>query len=360
MADDDDYLSDKFLVESSSTPSQPKTYAQRRKEAQKQAQIKNEENRLKSRRQRELESREEGLSKSLFERAKEEEESGIGTGNKALSMMMKMGFKPGQALGKSEDNGPLAIPPENDHDQTDESLETAAGPCRTGLSGTSKIASQHKTEPIPINEWMGKKGIGLGKRARAPSPTSAERVAKMAKMAEVTSHETYRDRARQEYEERRADGRLIPAQRTCETLDEKSGKSFNVLWLNPQNPDSFPEGLIDALADRSLVALSNQSPKHGVIQSRLKLQMQADALQPLNSGLDEDAPEEPLNVKEIFTPETIEEATHFLHLDAQDRLRLVLAYLRDKHAYCFWCGTQYDGPDEMDEQCPGPEEDAHD
>jgi len=106
--------------------------------------------------------------------------------------------------------------------------------------------------------------------------------------------------------------------------------------------------------------VSNQSPKHGVIQSRLKLQMQADALQPLNSGLDEDAPEEPLNVKEIFTPETIEEATHFLRLNAQDRLRLVLAYLRDKHAYCFWCGTQYDGPDEMDEQCPGPEEDAHD
>ena len=70
----------------------------------------------------------------------------------------------------------------------------------------------------------GKKGIGLGKRARAPSPTSAERVAKMAKMAETTSKEKYRDRARQEYEERRADGRLIPAQRTCATLDEKSGK----------------------------------------------------------------------------------------------------------------------------------------
>jgi len=157
MADEDDYLSDKFLVESSSTPSQPKTYAQRRKEAQKQAQIKNEENRLKSRRQLELESREEGLSKSLFERAKEEEESGINTGNKALSMMMKMGFKPGQALGKSEDNGPLATPPsELDRDHTDESSETAAGLSRTGLSGASKIASQHKTEPIPINEWMGK------------------------------------------------------------------------------------------------------------------------------------------------------------------------------------------------------------
>jgi hypothetical protein len=242
MADDeDDYLSDKFLVESASTAPPLKTYAQRRKQAQKQAQIKNEENRLKSQRQREQESREEGLSKSLFERAKEEEESGMSTGNKALSMMMKMGFKPGQALGKVEDSRPPATS-EPDHDYSEKRSEGATGSSQTKLSGVSHIPSQHKTEPIPINEWMGKllsptlhdliywrsvtgkKGIGLGKRARAPSPTSAERVAKMAKMAEVTSHETYRDRARQEYEERRAEGRLIPAQRTCGTLDEKSGK----------------------------------------------------------------------------------------------------------------------------------------
>lgn len=148
--EEDDYLSDKFLVDSALASSQPKTYAQRRKEAQKQAQIKNEENKLKSRRQRELESREEGLSKSLFERAKEEEASGIGTGNKALSMMMKMGFKPGQALGKPEDD---STSPDLDRDEL---LDPAAGPSQTGLSGASQNAPQHKTEPIPINEWMGK------------------------------------------------------------------------------------------------------------------------------------------------------------------------------------------------------------
>jgi len=147
--DEDDYLSDKFLVESASL-SQPKTYAQRRKEAQKQAQIKNEENRLKSRRQREQESREEGLSKSLFERAKEEEESGISTSNKALSMMMKMGFKPGQSLGIVKDVGSPAIPHEVDLDHVD---ELSAGPSR---NETSHSATQHKIEPIPINEWMGK------------------------------------------------------------------------------------------------------------------------------------------------------------------------------------------------------------
>lgn len=69
---------------------------------------------------------------------------------------------------------------------------------------------------------IGKKGIGLGKRAT--SPNTSERLAKMAKMAEEHEHQTYRDRARLEYEERRAESRLTPAQSTCITLDEKAGK----------------------------------------------------------------------------------------------------------------------------------------
>ena len=44
----------------------------------------------------------------------------------------------------------------------------------------------------------------------------------MARMAEEHTHASFRDRARQEYEERRASGRLHPAQRTCATLDEKA------------------------------------------------------------------------------------------------------------------------------------------
>ena len=53
---------------------------------------------------------------------------------------------------------------------------------------------------------VGKKGIGLGKRASSPS--SAERLAKMAKMAEEVKHHDFRERARDEYNNRRAEGRL--------------------------------------------------------------------------------------------------------------------------------------------------------
>ncbi|KAG6855031.1 hypothetical protein C0991_005960 [Blastosporella zonata] len=318
MSADDDYLSDKFLIPDASTTVPTKTYAQLRKEAERKAHLKNEQNKTKSRRQRELEAREEGLSKSLFERAKEEEDAGTSSGNKALSMMMKMGFKPGQSLGKLED--PPVKPPAasegNEH-------QTEAGP--SYLKSTTPV-SGHIVKPLPLNEWTGKKGIGLGKRARSPS-TSAERVAKMAKMAKETeevSHQDYRNRARREYEEKRAEGRL--------------------------------EGLMDALALRGATGLPHEY--HGEpIQVRLRKQMQADALRPL-----EETPLTPkgTTLAESFPPEVIEEAIPFLRLQAQDRLSLVLTYLRDVYDYCFWCGVQYDDDETMEKQCPGPDEESHD
>ena len=131
---------------------------------------------------------------------------------------------------------------------------------------SSSSSTSHRKVPLALNEWegvspsstssrslfwdatdtnrtvvlAGKKGIGLGKRPRAASPSASERLAKMARMAEDRTHTSFRDRARQEYEERRASGRLHPAQRTCATLDEKADIQVRVrrherlsfsLWL---------------------------------------------------------------------------------------------------------------------------------
>lgn len=150
--DEDDYLAniDKFLVEPSPAP-KTLTYSQIRKEAAKQAKLKDEQNRLKSRRQREVESRTEGLSKSLFERAKEEEDAGLVSSNKALSIMMKMGFKPGQALGKTDEE---AVREQPDAQETETPLDQpVVGLSDAGPSNPKKL--QHKVEPVPINEWTG-------------------------------------------------------------------------------------------------------------------------------------------------------------------------------------------------------------
>ncbi|KAJ7499090.1 hypothetical protein FB451DRAFT_1347460 [Mycena latifolia] len=315
-------------------------------------------NRLKSRRQREVESRTEGLSKSLFERAKEEEDAGLVSGNKALSIMMKMGFKPGQALGKMDDEEPPVVsehpaPPETPLEQ-----QPIADPSNAESSANAKKL-QHKVEPLPINEWAGKKGIGLGLK-RPRSPTSAERVAKMAKMAEDTSHRDFRDRAKHEYEERRAEGRLAPAQRTCASLDEKAGKAFNVLWLNPRNPESFPLGLTEALHLHTTLELNTPDRDRSIgVEARLRRQMAVDTLQPLGA-LDDDDLKSTTVAPTQFPSEILEETAQFLRLHAPDRLQLVLSYLRDNYAYCFWCGTQYESEEEMNGQCPGEDEEAHD
>ncbi|KAI0663047.1 hypothetical protein C8Q70DRAFT_931046 [Cubamyces menziesii] len=398
--EEDDYLSDKFLVEavaaSSSSSSAPKTYAERRKEAQKRAALKNEQNRVKSRRELEREAREEALSRSLFERAQEEARES-GRENKALAMMMKMGFKPGQALGRAEEEGTKATGTDTrkadettspgkargDTEEAEERKPTVraraddddwdAGPSRAGIGARPKeIATEaeehkpaetgHRKVPLAINEWEGKKGIGL--RKRAASPSAPERLAKMAKMAEEREHVSFRDRARAEYEERRAVGRLAPAQRTCATLDEKAGIQFNVLWLNPEHPETFPDGLLDALDDPALVASIQRQRADHSIEGRLRAKMQADALRPLKSSLDDvdaSADDEKTEARTSpYSEEELEEALQFLRLNPRDRLTLVLDYLRRKYAYCFWCGTQYDDQEDMEKNCPGADEDAHD
>ncbi|KAI0773935.1 hypothetical protein C8Q74DRAFT_797877 [Fomes fomentarius] len=388
--EEDDYLSDKFLIEAApaSSSSAPKTYVDRRKETLRRAAQKNEENRKKSRREREREAREEALNRSLFERAQEEAKES-GQQNKALAMMLKMGFKPGKALGKDEseehytaasasgsrsrstgdadEDGdgdgeakarPASLPRVDEREVEPVRAGIGARPAHDALEVAAQESAAHRKVPLALNEWQGKTGIGL--RKRAASPSASERLAKMAKMAEDRTHGDFRDRARQEYEERRAVGRLHPAQRTCATLDEK----FNVLWLNPESPETFPAGLLDALDEPALVTSIQKHHANQSIEGRLRAKMQADALQPLKSSLEDvdadDSAEKVGLPKSPYSEEDLQEAVQFLRLGAQDRLTLVLDYLRRKYAYCFWCGTQYDDAEDMENNCPGPNEDAHD
>lgn len=152
MEDEDDYLSDKFLAEAPPIQ-QPKTYADRRRQALAHSRSKNDQNRTKSRRQRELQSREEGLSKSLFEKAAEEEALRGGAANKALAMMMKMGFKPGQSLGRVDDAaGGTSEPSDLGIPMAASDRESSS---KANDSSPQKNALQQRIEPLPVNEWAG-------------------------------------------------------------------------------------------------------------------------------------------------------------------------------------------------------------
>ncbi|KIY49526.1 RNA-binding domain-containing protein [Fistulina hepatica ATCC 64428] len=310
-------------------------------------------NRKKKRLEVMRDAREEGLGTSLFERAKQEEEAG-GSQNKALSMMMKMGFKPGQALGQPEPS---------DDDETaskKDGVDDATGTDQGAQQPPTK-PSRHLVNPIAVTEWTGRTGIGV--KRRPPSPPSVEMAAKMVKMAEDAKKIDFRDRARTEYEDRRAAGKLRSAQRTCRTLDEKAEKDYNVLWLDPENPHSFPTGLIEGLEtlttlDLRIVTARDEDDEGIDRATRLRRQMREDALRPIDSA-DDEMPRKSIATPE-YAPDVLEEAVQFLRLPARDRLSLVLAYLRTRYAYCLYCGTQYDNEADMKENCPGPEEDDHD
>lgn len=165
--DEDDYLSDKFLarLEEAPKPQQPESYIERRKQALKQSQLLNERNRKKGRKQMELEAREEGLQTNLIQKAQEEAKES-GKQNKALAIMMKMGFKPGQGLGESYEESlssssiggnfgsPRPAETSGVAGERDAEAETSTPPSepRTSALATYK----HRAEPLPIKEWSGK------------------------------------------------------------------------------------------------------------------------------------------------------------------------------------------------------------
>lgn len=226
---EDDYLSDKFLVATAAKPT-VKTYSSLRNEASKESHLKNEQNRHKSRRERELESRQEGMSKSLFDLEKEKQDSGVVSGSsKALSMMMKMGFQPGQALGSRND------------DDTEEPPAVAPTVLSDYTPGSSKDApivpatkSKQLIEPLGINEWAGTYGL------RLIQPSKCREVHFQAKRVLVLEERSVRCRQRHLKGSRRCQRwrrtrrRLISEPEREETMrkeERKAGLVWFLLWL---------------------------------------------------------------------------------------------------------------------------------
>lgn len=112
---------------------------------------------------------------------------------------------------------------------------------------------------------------------------------------------------------------------------------FNVLWLDPINPDTFPPGLLDAVATStaaaaaaaatSPVAWSSDKGEERSVEERLREQMRADALQPLDDDEDvDDVASSPKNAgfnSESHLPQKwIEDAAQFLRLNVSIMVHL--------------------------------------
>lgn len=126
---------------------------------------------MKPRAVREEEARRKALETSLFERT---EEQSVGAG-KAMGMMMKMGWKVGEGLGKRETPTVDAEKhtdgtPSDDDDDEDTPRGIGASSKKRKL--THPPAPPARTEPIRLSLWAGKSGLGTHQRSPSPENMS--------------------------------------------------------------------------------------------------------------------------------------------------------------------------------------------
>ncbi|XP_028846045.1 G patch domain-containing protein 11 [Denticeps clupeoides] len=190
MSDDDgDYMSDAFLNQISDVrPGMP--MVKRVKDAMKREALhkeKNIQNRQKTYKEQEQESREAVLHNS------------ISSENKGFALLQKMGYKAGQGLGKE---------------------------------GAGRV------EPIPLNIKTDRGGIGMEEKKKRKAEEELEhhrQKVRAKQQMEKRSLEDFRGRKKYEREERQAEGDLRRSQRACEQLDSQKGiSSPRESWYWPE------------------------------------------------------------------------------------------------------------------------------
>ena len=249
--------------------------------------------------------------------------------NKGAAMMAKMGFK-GGALGKTEGA---------------------------------------RTQPIAVEMKDNRGGIGMEGAKKRKLRQLAEEVQGREKVAKLTAEE-YRDRTRMEAGEKRTEGQVWGAMKVLEGFEtgEVAGGE-----ANEEAGAQADEGNVDkkskAEATRPLRSISvlcrplAKQRQERDRERRMRHDMDAGVFSTAHHasyGDDEVDIEDKIafgTEVEDLDDEGDVELDAFLALSAIERLEKVVAGLREKYNYCFWCKYRY--PDAELDGCPGVTEDEH-
>lgn len=389
--EEDDFMSDKFLAVTETK--QPLTYTQKR-HRQEAKQPRSSAKR--SLRERELDARREGLDRDLLAEAEiiagrgtlppqdsdgrtrwdllpepeaqgsvfeGRDEQGLPTASgedgttKAMKMMLAMGYKRGQALGKPEPDVEEHETDEEDSTSQDTSDQEPAR--REQDDGDEYLAgdvsttgrTQSAQQPIQLDErWLGNKRAGIGMIPKTtPSVVTAIQTASAKAELErerqrnqQQEEQDFRTRASQAHQERHTQHLLVRARKTLMELDTSLlDIKYSPLWLDSAMY-LFLSGLsqvADPTASASGAMLDERMQQNPATKRAFELLQHAFSSQ---------------------NPGQVEEAKTFCLLPVAAQLDLVLQQLRDTHHYCLFCGCKYDSADDLDAHCPGQTEDEHD
>ncbi|TIA93506.1 hypothetical protein E3P92_00246 [Wallemia ichthyophaga] len=328
---DDAFLTQAAELEKKDGKGKDQTYGEMRLQALKQSEDKNMAGRIVSKKQRERETIEEGLERNIIKEAGEEGDSS----NKALNMMIKMGFKPGQSLGKRE------------HDVVDKvGNESENEPEHAG----EHTHPQKKAHVEPVKPYFldGRSGIGVQRVVSSKQISEAA----AASSALMENQQDFRVRKTFEANARKSEGVLRQLRTTIKNADEDLEIKFNVFWINPYDVDTYPPFILSEDVQPVQHTYDNKS-----LAKQLKEQMQHDKLR--NEDIDEDVNDNSVENISDVDPEVVQQCKDFIKLDPIVRLRFTQEYAREVHSYCFWCGCKYQSKQDMNENCPGFDEDDH-
>ncbi|KAI1118743.1 putative G-patch domain protein [Nemania sp. NC0429] len=331
--EDDDYMNMTFGEEA---PKATETSLQRRQRLKREGEIKG---RVKSKAElaaEEKEAREAALSRSMLVGAQAKK-------SKGLAMMAKMGFK-GGALGSNSNRG------NGDAD-----------------------ADARVVEPIRPEMKDDRSGIGLDSERKRKLREAAESVEKKVRLDESG----FRERVRREREAARCERQVYAAMKVCERMDEDEDErpagSVSGSAEGVDGEDVAP-GKRRTLSTRPLKSIPVvwrglvRRREEAERDRRMKHDLQQSSTTPRLPTYEDDLDDEDDRIAAGKTQvahalvedldEEDPELDAFDALEPDERLRRLVAYLRDRHRYCFWCKFEY--PDDAMEGCPGLTEEDHD
>ncbi|KAI5289547.1 hypothetical protein KEM54_003684 [Ascosphaera aggregata] len=329
--EEEDYMS--MVIEEPRRPHGKETVTQKRLRKQRESEAKG---RVKSKAERAAEEaarRQEALRKSTLDPS-----------NKGYRMMRKLGYKPGTALGRQS--------PE--------------------LEAPEEAKRRRLLEPIAVAIKEDRGGIGMDAEKKRKIREQFETEIKREKIEETD----FRERVRQEREERRKESQFFAAQKIIERLDAENAEDIGSILPDPGVPDK--NALKRAMKRLSEVNILCRS----LVKSRLEELKEKQAYRDMlsrwspsadayvdglpaadNHELDRDdriALGHSIGALQHVTEEEAEdsELAEFNSLPPAERLAKAVMYLRQKYFYCFWCKYQYENVDM--EGCPGLTEEDHD
>ncbi|KAF9186896.1 G patch domain-containing protein 11 [Haplosporangium sp. Z 27] len=340
--EEEDYMSEAFLnslVQQSDNDKSKKsnmTYSERRR----QKHLEHLANLPKPLHVREKEAREKGLEKE------------IGEDNKGMAMLLKMGFKKGGTLGAAK-------------------LSSESEP--QSSNGSTDEHSNALRAPIEVQIKQGRGGLGMDSVKKRQAEEELQR---HVDEAHRVFDQDFRGKKMNQFEIEKRNRQLGAARAICMQLDAKKktgtpedqdqgndtkdmGRSNEFWWIS----DSVPDEMLGTRLMGPGAEVITETQGDNINQRRFDLSEDGDndesskekriKLDPLESlGDDEEKAQEE-------EPPKWGEKPDFAQLEVNEKLNKVVNYLRDKHYYCFWCSAQYDGADDLKQNCPGEDEDDH-